>query len=98
MAVLKKKIKNILGFISIGFLVVGAIFFILTKESNQKTNSSNREFNQEKHNSSFGNQETEKTKLICSQILEESENDLTFNEYANATQVECTSVGCGGFF
>lgn len=103
MVTLKKKIKTILGFISIGALLIGALFLVLTKEKedNLKIKPS-QALNQEKQNYHFENQDIGETKLVCSQLLEETlekdENTFVFEEYTNIEPVEYLFVGCGGFF
>jgi len=101
MAILKKKIRNILGIISISTLLIGVALGILVRENNSK-NTAQQSAIQGKQDYHFKNQGTEGKKLICSQLLEETlekdGNVFAFEEYTNAEIVECMSVGCGGFF
>lgn len=96
MITLKKKIKIALGLVAVGTLFVGTFFGVLNKESNPKVGQKQIVI-QEKQNGYLDNQSTQEKKLICRQLLEEDENDLVFNEYTEATPVECMTVGCGGF-
>jgi len=97
MAVLKKKTKIILGLVTIGVLFVGTFLGILTRGNSSKINQK-QTANQEKQNYYSENQDTQETRLVCSQLLEKDGNDLVFNEYTEITPVRCMFVGCGGFF
>lgn len=101
MAVLKKKIKIALGLVAVSVLFVGTVLGILYRENNPKNNQK-QVANQEKKDYYLENQEIQETKLVCSQLLEETleknENTLVFEEYTNIEPVECLFVGCGGFF
>jgi len=101
MTTLKKKIKIVLGLVTIGVLFVGTVFGILTRENGSKIDQKQKT-SQEKQDYYSDNQEIQEKRLVCSQlleeVLEEDENDLVFSEYAEVTPVECMSVGCGGFF
>lgn len=97
MAVLKKKIKFFLGLVTVGVLFMGTVLGILIRENSPKINQK-QTANQERRDYYLENQEIQETRLVCSQLLEEDENDLVFSEYAKVTPVECMFVGCGGFF
>ena len=98
MIILKKKIKTILGLISMGAFFCAAILGILLRENSLKISQS-----QVKHQNYYSdNDKSKETKIVCSQFLEESlekdGNDLVFEEYANVQAVDCLSVGCGMLF
>lgn len=97
MLVLKKKVKIILGLITVGVLFFGTAFGILIRENSSKINQ-RQTTSKEKQDYNSSNQETQEKKLVCSQLLEEDENDIAFNENTGVTPVECMFVGCGGFF
>lgn len=98
----KKRLKNILGLISITVLLTGIAVGILIKEkNNQKANSaqsSGRDYRFENRNFPDLKTEIEQTKKVCSQLLEKDENTFVFEEYSKMEVVECMFVGCGGLF
>lgn len=101
MAVLKRKIKIVLGLATVGVLFMGTVLGILTRENSSKINQK-QTLNQEKQDYYFENKGIGEPRMVCSQLLKETleknENDLVFGENTGIKPVECTSVGCGGFF
>lgn len=101
MVSLKKKIKVILGLITVGVLFLGTVFGILTRENSSKVNQK-QTVKQEKQGYHSENQKIQEKRLVCSQLLEETlekdENTSIFEEYTNIEPVECYFAGCGGFF
>lgn len=101
MVILKKKLKKILGFVSIGVLLIGTALGILTRENSPKVSpnqSLNRDYQPEDSYASNLQTEIEQPKLICGNLLEKDENTFVFEEYSKVKVVECQFVGCAGVF
>ena len=101
MSAFKKRIKNILGLVSIGVLFGGAAFGILAKENNLKVGSSQpsgQGYLLENSSASILQKEVLQPMLVCSEVLEKDENAFIFAAYNNVETVDCMSVGCGGIF
>jgi hypothetical protein len=101
MSVLRKRIKNILGLVSIGVLFGGAAFGILAKENNPKAGPNQplgQSYLSEDSSAAVLQEEVLRPMLVCSEVLEKDENAFIFAAYGNVETVDCMSVGCGGIF
>ena len=72
MIALKRKIRNILGLVSISSLLVSALLWTLTSDNNPRVGSANQALNQEKQDQYSENQEIKEKRLVRSQLLEEA--------------------------
>lgn len=97
MAEFSKKTKKIVKAVSIGALLLAAAVGIAVKEAKNNPGA-NSDAGASFSNSDSGNQEADKPKMVCDDLLNEDGNDLVLKEYGKTEAVDCFSVGCGGLF